>query len=276
MDEELEQEETNSGGGAPGWMVTFGDMMSLLLTFFILLLSMATIDVVKYRQVAESFRNQFGTLDKETRQFDKPEEVTLEDIKNEEDALKIVIDKIVEMVQDSQLQKYLKVEVKDGQINVAGKMTEMKEAAKKTELISQLNSIIEAENMKEIVKVVLDPRGVGVRIADKNLFDSGQAKVKPESFKVLYKIGKLIQQKNSKVLVEGHTDDIPIKTSRYPSNWELSSARASSVARFLIKYSKISTDQIQVVGAADTKPIVENKNNENRSKNRRVEFIFTE
>jgi len=261
-------------GGAPGWMVTFGDMMSLLLTFFIMLLSMATIDIVKYRQVVESFESSFGVTDVESAQFEKPQEISEQDIKSEEDAMRLVVEKLVDVVQDSQIHKFVKIEVQEDGVKVTGKMTETQEAQKITELISKVQSVVESEDFSEDVKVVMDNRGLAIRLKDKALFDSGKAKIKKASRRVLYKIGKLMKHYPGSILIEGHTDNIPIRTRQYPSNWELSSARAASICRFVLKYSGVDSKKVQVAGAADTRPLAPNDSNENRAKNRRVEFIF--
>ncbi len=273
-DDELMEECQCEEGGAPEWMVTFGDMMSLLLTFFIMLLSMSTMDVVKYRQVVESLTGAFGASIKETAQYEKAEKITEKDIKTESEAIQKITEELAKMVQDSQLQKFVKVGKKGDSIIVTGKITETKKQNEMSKLIAQLNSVIQSEKMSDMVKVVVDKRGVAVRIKDKSLFKSGDATVQRSSMKILYKIGKIIKKHKGTVLIEGHTDDIPIHNRKFASNWELSAARAASVARFIIKYAKVDKKKLRIVGLADTQPLVPNTSAENRAKNRRVEFIF--
>lgn len=274
MPDDMMEEEAPVEEGAPEWMVTFGDMMSLLLTFFIMLLSMSHMDMVKYRQVAESLNGSFGSTKTETEQYEKRAKLIEKNISNEQEALKVAAEAIAEIVKDSQLQKFIKVEFKDDKVVIEGKVTEQLKSLESTTLIRQLNSVVESENMQDKVKVVVDPRGIAVRLTDKSLFSSGKASIKKQSYKVLYKIGKVIREQPGAVLIEGHTDDIPIRTRQYPSNWELSSARAASVARFVLKFCKLDKTKVQIAGLADTKPLVPNTNAKNRSLNRRVEFIF--
>ncbi len=274
MPDDMLQDEPGGEEGAPEWIVTFSDMMSLLLTFFIMLLSMSSTDLVKYRQVVESLTGAFGSTTEETAQYEKSMPVTTDQITNENQAMQQIAKTISEMIQDSNLQKFVKMESKDDQLIISGKITEQVQANQTSQLIAQLNSIIASEKMEDMVKVVIDPRGIAVRITDRNLFDIGRADVKKESYRVLYKIGQLMNQVNDDILIEGHTDDLPIRTRQYPSNWELSSARAAGVARFLLQYCKIPKERVTVAGVADTRPIQQNANEENRSNNRRVEFIF--
>ena len=112
-------------------------------------------------------------------------------------------------------------------------------------------------------------------VPGKVLYESGEATLKPEMHTHLKKIAELVKRKPSMTLrVDGHTDDIPIKTAGYASNWELSSARATAVIRFLVEECEVPADRLVAGGYADTRPLVANDSRENREKNRRVEFRF--
>ncbi len=212
--------------GAPAWMVTFADMMTLLLCFFALLLSFSQVDSTKYRLFIGSIKDAFGTS-RDSNFTTVPGQGT------------------PVLVNHSAQQTLLK------------------------ELQSLIpNSFPKSESNKG--KVVL------LSVPGKVLYDSGEAELKPEMHPHLKKIAELIKRKPSMTLrVDGHTDDVPIKTSRYASNWELSSARATAVIRFLVEGCEVPADRLVAGGYADTRPLAANDGPENREKNRRVEFRFS-
>jgi chemotaxis protein MotB len=124
------------------------------------------------------------------------------------------------------------------------------------------------------VAVGFTSKGVVMRLSDQVLFDVGVADISPEAIPLLEKVGAIIAGSSYEVRVEGHTDDVPIKTARYPSNWELSTARAVTVLRYFIETYGISGKRLAAEGFAEYHPMVPNDSTENRAKNRRVEIIF--
>ena len=115
--------------------------------------------------------------------------------------------------------------------------------------------------------------GVVVRINGRVLYRPGDSALRPESDAILGRIAGLVQGTRHRVMVEGHTDDLPISTARYPSNWELSTARAISGMRYLVD-NGVEAGRVGVAGYADQRPLEPNDNVENRALNRRVEFVF--
>jgi chemotaxis protein MotB len=116
--------------------------------------------------------------------------------------------------------------------------------------------------------------GLVVRLADKALFDLGVAEISEEAFPLLDKIGAIISKGSYSVEIRGHTDDFPIHTERFPSNWELSTARAVNVLRYFVESQGISAERLSAAGFGEFQPVVPNESDELRSKNRRVEIIF--
>jgi chemotaxis protein MotB len=112
-----------------------------------------------------------------------------------------------------------------------------------------------------------------IRIQEKGSFKSGSASLDPEFFEVMDKITAVLKDRSGKIVVAGHTDNIPIRTGRFRSNWELSSARAVTVLHAMLRNPEIDENRVLVEGHADTVPLVENDTRENRAKNRRVELI---
>lgn len=117
-------------------------------------------------------------------------------------------------------------------------------------------------------------RGVVMTLSDTMLFDSGSAELSPNAYPLLKKIGAIIAAVTVPVEIEGHTDNVPINTGRFPSNWELSTARAINVLRFLIDRNRTDSKRISAVGRSEYQPLHANDTAENRACNRRVEIIF--
>jgi chemotaxis protein MotB len=124
------------------------------------------------------------------------------------------------------------------------------------------------------VSVEMDERGLILRFADSVLFDLGSAELRPEATEALLFVGKMIKDLENPIRVEGHTDDWPISTEKFPSNWELSSGRAGSVVRFLIEKCGVREKQLQVAGYAEFRPIDTNETAEGRQRNRRVDIVI--
>jgi chemotaxis protein MotB len=217
--------------GAPAWMATFSDMMSLLLTFFVLLLSMASLDKRKIKQAIGSLQGALGVLE-----GGQKTEVGKEEIISR-------LDFVEKMKKTSKnvatgLQKYIE------QAKLTGKVT-----------------------------VTETDKGVSVRIMDSVLFEPGGAKIMRSAYPLLTKLAAVMKDSPYNILVEGHTDDVPISTKEFPSNWELSTQRAINVVKFFIK-ENVKPDKLSATGYAQYHPIVPNITEENRAKNRRVEINF--
>lgn len=135
------------------------------------------------------------------------------------------------------------------------------------ELIAELDKLqgVEAESSE---------KGSVIRIEGGILFESGVASINPDAFMVLKKVGELINKVSIPVRIEGHTDNVPISTAKYPSNWELSTARAVSVVKQLIRIGNVSPMRLSAVGYGESKPLEPNDTREGRAKNRRVEILM--
>lgn len=128
--------------------------------------------------------------------------------------------------------------------------------------------------LPEEVNVVRNGREMIINLADKVLFSSGRAELLPGAEEILAHISRNIRKNGKPVTIEGHTDDLPIATVRYPSNWELSAARATSVLRFFVEKSKVNPDLLTAVGYAGYRPLVPNQSREGRARNRRVRIVI--
>ncbi|SKC74379.1 flagellar motor protein MotB [Maledivibacter halophilus] len=227
-------------GGVPEYMLTYGDMMTLLLCFFVLLFAFSEIDAKKFQMIMESFQGSAGVL-----RGGK----TLDD---------------TQFVNNSTLED-----------DVTNNLKEIRDLRA---LKESLERHLEENKLQDQILVELDNRGLLVRFEDNVLFDSGRAELKPESKKILEFMSKLLEQEKfaDKVIrVEGHTDSDPIKSSRqFPTNWELSTIRAVNVARFFIEETNMMPQRLAVSGYSKYHPVAPNTSSENKAKNRRVDIVI--
>lgn len=218
--------------GAPEWMATYGDMVTLLLVFFVLLFSFANLDVQKFKAIAVSMNGSLGVLDSGAT-------VNMESL-------------VGSFPNDSP--------------------TEENEEFKK--LYGEMNEYIKENNLAESITLRLDERGLLVRFTDNVLFDSGKADMESKAREIINKVAEIIKQNDNSVRVEGHTDNVPISTSRFPSNWELSTTRAVNVVKYLIEENGIEAKRLSASGYADQHPVDDNNTIEGRRNNRRVDMVI--
>lgn len=241
--------------GLPPWMATFADMMTLLLCFFVLLTSTSVQDAKKYKAMVESMRKAFGVTTEIS--MDQTQMVT-SGIANEfmsaQTAPKVEIESIDQLKEKA----------------MQATLTEIKNQGEK------IKEDLEGEIGKGLITVDIKGLQIVMRIEEKGSFTSGSAILKPGFEPVMDKITDSIKQAKGNIRVAGHTDDIPITTSSYRSNWELSSSRAVTVAHYMLTEKGVSPGRIAIEGYADTKPLLPNDSLENRAKNRRVEIILVQ
>lgn len=291
-----EEKDCDCVPGLPAWMGTFADLMSLLMCFFVLLLSFAELDVLKFKRLAGSMRNAFGvqnqvdvnSVPKGTsiiaQEFSpgKPDPTPLQVVMQQttdadQQTLEVLCEAEVEKAvadacdEATETQQDMQQQISEF---VAQKMMEMEEEAEsKAEEIAEK---MQTEVAKDMVELETKGRKIIIRIQEKGAFASGSAKLQDEFIPVLDKLIDILESTEGHIAVEGHTDDIPIKTVMFPSNWDLSVARALEVAHGLFDDGYISQDRFSVTGYADTLPLVPNDTPENRKRNRRVEIILQE
>lgn len=230
--------------GAPKWMVTFSDMMTLILVFFILLFSMSQIDAQKFRAVAESFNNRvvFDFYPSMIPMIDPSDKTKDDDAKSQTDEPK----------------------ENEGEQDELG------------ELLEEVEAFLVENGMTDVVTANRSERGIVLVLQERVLFHTGEATLLDTAKPFLNKVGTLLGQVPNPVKVEGHTDSRSISTFRYPSNWELSGARASSVIRYLINNHQLDGKRFSAVGYGDTRPVVPNSSSNNWTKNRRVEIVISD
>jgi chemotaxis protein MotB len=209
----------DSGGNE--WMLTYSDVITLMLTLFVLLFSLSKFDITKFEQVKQS-------IDRDLIKTEQVSPTTFAALKQ------------------------------------------------------KMNAIFKDFRMKDQVAIKLEPRGLNIRLSNKAMFDIGSAKIKKSMFPILAKVVQSIKSSgfdNYVIEVDGHTDNIPVRNSKiYPSNWELSTNRATNVVKYFISLG-IPPNRLRAAGYADSRPIVPNTDDkgnpipENQAKNRRVEIL---
>ncbi len=264
-----EQEEVKPG--APAWLATFADLMSLLMCFFVLLLSFAEMDAAKFKQVAESLEKAFG-VQREVMVIDKPMG-TSPDLTHFSPGKPEPTSQ--ETVKQDTVQNSAELDTKKRELEI---LESMKGASNKQ--VERTLEMLEAALEKEIaagqINVERDGERLIVRIEERGSFPSGSADFAPEFSAVLGRITKTVSKVPGDISVEGHTDDIPMRSARFRSNWELSASRAAAVATALLAMGGeggLNASRVRVQGFAETKPRVPNDSNENRAQNRRVEVV---
>ncbi len=237
----------SKGNGSPAWMTTFSDLMTLLLTFFILLYSFSTIDAIKFERAAAALQAVL-TGNPSTIIFEN--DAHAGDTVPLEDPVPFPREEIVPA---------------DTQWELEQEILAMYETIK---------SYVDQFGLEADVQVSVTTRGVLVNISDAVLFDSGQAFIKPEGRELLSTMGQLLQRLENEVEVMGHTDNRPINTLQYPSNWELSVDRATRVVHFLIDEEGIAPGRLKASGYGEFRPVAPNNSPENMALNRRVNLLI--
>lgn len=209
-------------------MVSYGDIMTLLLTFFVLLLSYSTIQEEEFRQALSSFQEALGVL---------PQERSL-----------IHFEQVPSV--------------------------RARPPIPPREAIKRIRNAIYSAGLKGQIKVERDREGIRVTIKSPIMFDSGKADLRSGALPVLDELVKILIESPNAVVVEGHTDRVPIHTQQFPSNWELSTARAISVARYMFETGNMNPKRFNVAGYSEYHPVETNETQEGRQENRRVEILL--
>ncbi len=258
--------------GAPLWLATFADLMSLLMCFFVLLLSFATMDAKKFKKMSESMENAFG-VQRDIPAYDTPMGTSIiaqhfSPASTEVTAIEEVKQTTTQMTETLEITAEQKEEMKKELMEEA--LENVKSEAEK--IIETLKDDI----AKGLITVETENLKIIIRINEKGSFASGTSILKAGFEPVMQRIVQSVVDAEGKILVAGHTDDIPISTDWYRSNWELSSGRSVTVAEFMFKNKKLDPKRVVVEGHADTEPLVPNNSSANRAKNRRVEVVLVQ
>jgi len=245
---------------AAAWMSTFSDLMNLLLCFFVLLFSMSTIDAQKFEQLAASFSDSFSIFSSGSTSIGEG---------------LLVGNGVMQLNELDQFMDTMGKEAEEVEKDETDPLEELKEEQlKKSEELSELiEEVLIEQNLDKEVDVDYTSQYVSLTLNGGILFDSGKATLKPESSVVLNKVGIILEKYAKSVIeVEGHTDNVPIHTSAFADNDELSSARALAVFRYFVEHTNLDPANIKHAGRGEYVPVADNSTPEGRTKNRRVEI----
>ena len=277
-----EIEESDDGRGGAGWIMTFADLMSLLMCFFVLLLSFSEMDVLKFKRLAGSMKQAFG-VQQQFRADDPPKGTSI--IAQEFSPgtpRPTPLNQIWQKTTD-QSKNSLDVACQDmgssntGETGDAQKMIvvdKIKDLVGETEQDAiELATALSKEIAAGVLEVETAGRRITIRIKEHGNFPSGSATLSANFKPVIKIIRQQLVDMEGQIIVEGHTDPDPIATTRFRSNWALSSARAVSVAHGLFEDPKLEQDRFTITGFADKRPLVSNENDAGKARNRRVEIV---
>lgn len=228
---------------AERWLLTYADLMNLLLILFIILFAMSQVDTVKFAQLSQSLSSAFGN--------GSPPSV----VQGSGSGNSLV------NFPATMPSPVIPSKLEDQQMEA---------------LKGEISGMVDAEGLSANVSVALQERGIVITINEKVLFKSGSAEIENESQDKVLTIGRDILSKipNKHIRVEGHTDNVPIKSPLFPSNWELSSSRATNVLRILVDQAGLNPNSISAVGYGEFTELVPNTTDDNRAKNRRVDIVI--
>lgn len=259
-----------ASAGAPAWVMTFADLMSLLMCFFVLLLSFSEMDVQKYKQVAGSMKEAFG-IQRLIKSKDIPKGTSI--IAQEFSPGKPTPTPIKELRQQTTDETKDNLDFTDSEHKGKGDTEDQEDTNQQSARILEM---LQDEVTQGLVDVEIAPGKTVIRIQERGSFPSGTADLIERFLPVMQKISNTIAQTQGSIVVAGHTDDIPIATSRFRSNWELSAGRAVTVVHQLLRHNPIDQGRILVQGHADSRPLVPNDTHQARALNRRVEITIVE
>ncbi|MCH8134584.1 MAG: flagellar motor protein MotB [Proteobacteria bacterium] len=249
--------------GLPAWVMTFADLMMLLMSFFVLLLSFSEMDAAKFKQLAGSMKDAFGVqAEIEARTIPKGTSVIAREFSPGRP----------DPTATNQIRQFTIDSSKNSLDALSKEMKELEEARKHARRIREA---LRAEILKGSISIQVNGAEVIIHILERASFASGNADIRPAFVPILRKISALIVSEEGTITVSGHTDNVPISNSHFRSNWELSTSRAVSVAHELLKSAPLDQKRFVVVGHADTRPQADNDTAENRAKNRRVDIAIS-
>lgn len=262
------------------WMITYADLITLLLIFFVILYAMSSLDSQKYAIVSGSlsvtFKSGSAVLEGGSGVLEGNQGITGNDVSkgNTEDGGTAGGPSATGSANADGLNGTGQTEDGAGHQPSARELAFREQEAKLAALMGVITEYVEENNLGEQIFVADKPQGIAITLSDRFLFDAGKAELKSPAFPALRQLSGLFRGIGATISIEGHTDNVPVTPgSVYKDNWELSGARALSVLRFFLDKEGLSPDTFQYAGYADTRPAYDNTTAEGKQRNRRVELI---
>lgn len=281
-----EEEVCECPAGIPAWVMTFADLMSLLMCFFVLLLSFAEMDALKFKRLAGELRQAFGVQTEINandppkgtsviaRHFSPsiPEPTPINEVRQKtSDLTKSSLEVLCQDEITQQQERQGDEGQKSREIAVAKEAAAEKKAE---ETAVEIAADLETEVSSGQVEVETQGKKIIIRIRENGAFRSGSDYIHDRFLPVIDKIREVLVSIPGRISIEGHTDNVPLLGGRFRSNWGLSTARAAAFAQELFIAPEMGQERFQVVGHGDVRPLVENTDAASRARNRRVEIII--
>ena len=248
------------GPGLERWLITYADLITLLMIFFIVMYSMSQLDVQKFRAIANSLSIALGG--------GTPANIDLAPSSSGPSLIESGGSEPSPQISDSSINPPINPE--EGQ---TGNGPEQQETLTLEGIKAKLDQFAIANNIQTKLISTIEERGLVVSIQDTLLFAKGSAEITPTARTILKKISTVLAASPNYIRVEGHTCNLPIHTSHFPSNWELSVLRATNVVHILVEEGGIDAARLSAVGYGEYRPIADNSTEEGRIKNRRVDLV---
>jgi chemotaxis protein MotB len=252
------------------WLTTFNDLMTLLMVFFVLMFSMGTIDSRKIKKFQHTLQSGLGML-----------------LAGKEVKVGVIEPLVRRIAEDNRTVEELIEDLKKDYHELSGSDSEtdsiedeslddssLSDGDKPERTPGRVDHALDALTIDPDIKVTYTEKGARVTLENKILFKLGIADINPEGLPTLDKIIRVIEKSPNPARVEGHTDNIPIHTEKFPSNWELSVARAVNVVKYFIEGGGIDPGRLSAVGYGDSRPLYPDDSQEARARNRRVEIVI--
>lgn len=250
------------------WLITYADLITLLLIFFVIMYAMSRLDASKYEVVSQSIQGTFRSADSILEQGSGITGTA--DVNTSKNPPAAQEGKDNGPGNDGQA---VSGEEPGSEVMTERELAFRQQEQELMDLMGMIQEYITENHLDDQVFVADEPRGISITLSDRFLFDIGQASLKSGSAPILDKLASLFRNLNTPISIEGHTDNIPVGSgSAYRDNWDLSGARALSVLRFFIERRQLDPKYFQYAGYADTRPAGDNSTQAGRQKNRRVEI----
>ncbi|MCD9468404.1 flagellar motor protein MotB [Photobacterium iliopiscarium] len=277
--------------GAPTWMATFADLATLLMCFFVLLLSFSEMDVLKFQQIAGSMKNAFGVQNVlNVNDIPKGTSIIAQEFRPgrpEPTPIEVIMQQTIDMTKRS-LDFHDGMDERDAgsrkdSLTLDGgnqDNTGRDQRQQQAQTASQIEKILAQALAREISDNTVEVESFGqqlvIRIKEKGAFPEGSAFLQPKFIPLIQQVTELVKDVPGIIRISGHTDNQALDSELYRSKWDISSQRAVSVAQVMEQVKGFDRKRMRVVGMADTTPIADNKTAQGRSRNRRVEISIVQ
>lgn len=245
------------------WVIPYADLLTLLMAMFLALWAISTMEMSKFEQLSSGFADAIGTSSPLEGGKGVLDGGNGPDQENPGDAVTTTTVLDAKSAGEAALAR-----------EAAAANAKAVEDDRLTEIEAQLSERAKAKGLGDVVRFRREARGLVVTVvSDQVLFDPGQADLRPAGVGLLDAVSEVLGPVPNLISIEGHADSRPISTAKYPSNWELSTARATSVLRYFTSIRGFDPRKVSAAGYGDTRPLADNGNEEGRSTNRRVEIV---